>query len=568
MSLDPPLQHICVCSPQDILRTINIPSPPPPSIVVGEDAAVPELIGNPQDILPDITWLEKWLEITATPTIVPKIPPSACVISTPLLLPAWTDLLAGHPNQKLVKFFLDGISNGFRLGFDHTKFILKSAGRNLPAAVAHPEVVIEYLQHEISMKRVAGPFPVLHDVHISRFGVIPKSHQINKWRLILDLSFPKGRSVNDGIPKDLCSLHYITIDDAIQHIMTLGRGTLLAKVDIKSAFRLLPVHPADRYLLGMQWENELFIDTCLPFGLRSAPKLFNILADFLAWVLQQQGVSPVLHYLDDFLFIGPPASIACLQHLNHVKQVCHTLGVPLAVEKVEGPAAVLSFLGILLDTQQMEARLPEVKLQRLRATIAEWVGTKNATGRKITEWIGRKNATKREILSLVGQLQHVCKVVRYGRTFVARLYSTASKVKELDFYTRLNKAFKSDLCWWHTFLKDWNGVSLFKLADTASPAHATIQTDASGSWGCGAFFNNKWFQWQWPQEWQPINIMAKEMAPILLSCGAWGPHLTRLRVKFECDNSSVVAAIQKGSAKDDTTMHLLRCLFFFVAYYV
>ena len=82
---------------------------------MGEDVAVPELIGNPQDILPDITWLKKWLEITATPTIVPKIPPSACVISTPLLLPAWTNLLAGHPNQKLVQFFLDGISNGFRL---------------------------------------------------------------------------------------------------------------------------------------------------------------------------------------------------------------------------------------------------------------------------------------------------------------------------------------------------------------------------------------------------------------------------------------------------------------------
>jgi len=82
--------------------------------------------------------------------------------------------------------------------------------------------------------------------------------------------------MNDGIPKDLCSLNYITIDDTIQHIMTLGKGTLLAKVNIKSAFRLLPVHPADHYLLGMQWRDELFVDTCLPFGLRSAPKLFNI----------------------------------------------------------------------------------------------------------------------------------------------------------------------------------------------------------------------------------------------------------------------------------------------------
>jgi len=123
------------------------------------DAAVTEPIGHPQDILPDSMWLEKWEKITAAPTIViPKIPPSACVISTPLLLPAWTHLLAGHPNQQLVQFFLDGISNGFRLGFNHTKSSVKSTGRNLPAAFAHPEVVTEYLRHEISMKRVAGLF--------------------------------------------------------------------------------------------------------------------------------------------------------------------------------------------------------------------------------------------------------------------------------------------------------------------------------------------------------------------------------------------------------------------------
>ena len=114
-----------------------------------------------------------------------------------------------------------------------------------------------------------------------------------------------------------------------------------------------------------------------------------------------------------------------------------------------------------------------------------------------------------------------CKVVRYGRTFVARIYSAASKVKELDFYTRLNKAFKSDLCWWHTVLKDWNGVSLFKLANKDTSADATIQTDMSGSWGCGAFFYNKWLQWKWPEKWLPENIMAKEMAPIILSYWVW-----------------------------------------------
>ena len=133
------------------------------------------------------------------------------------------------------------------------------------------------------MGRVVGPFSprAIPHVHISRFGVIPKGHT-GKWRLIVDLSHPKDHSVNDGISKPLCSLKYVTIDDAIKEIIRLGRGALLVKIDIKSAFRLLPVHPADRHMLGMRWNDGVYIDTCLPFGLCSAPKLFNLLADMHA----------------------------------------------------------------------------------------------------------------------------------------------------------------------------------------------------------------------------------------------------------------------------------------------
>ena len=61
--------------------------------------------------------------------------------------------------------------------------------------------------------------------------------------------------------------------------------------------------------------------------------------------------------------------------------------------------------------------------------------------------------------------------------------------------------------------------------------------------------------------------MTKEMSSIVLSCGVRGPYLSILKFKFEFDNTSVVAAIQKGSARDDTSMHLLRYLWFFVAHY-
>ena len=87
---------------------------------------------------------------------------------------------------------------------------------------------------------------------------------------------------------------------------------MLAKIDIRSAFCLLPVHPADRHMLGMQWNGGVYIDTCLPFGLRSAPKLLNIiLAEFLAWIAQQSGVLFLIHYLDEFLTMGPPSALTC-----------------------------------------------------------------------------------------------------------------------------------------------------------------------------------------------------------------------------------------------------------------
>ena len=105
----------------------------------------------------------------------------------------------------------------------------------------------------------------------------------------------------------------------------------------------------------MKWKHNLCIDNCLPFGLHCAPKLFNILADLLSWILERQGVSPIMHHLDDFLTLAPLDSLTCTRNLDTIKSVCLHLGVPLAVEKVEGPSTSLTFLGIVLDTVRMEA---------------------------------------------------------------------------------------------------------------------------------------------------------------------------------------------------------------------
>ena len=195
-------------------------------------------------------------------------------------------------------------------------------------------------------------------------------------------------------------MSHVTVEDAAKIVTSLGRQAQLAKVDIKSAYRIIPVHPEDRLLLGMQWENKLFIDAALPFGLRSAPKILSAVAEVLEWRAKFEGVTDVLHYLDDFLMISPAESPKGSQDLNIILTLFDRLHVPVAPEKVEGPTTQLTFLGIEMDTENMILRLPENKLSTLKEMIVEW--------------LTRKSCTVRDLQSLAGKLQHACKVVCPG----------------------------------------------------------------------------------------------------------------------------------------------------------
>ena len=202
-------------------------------------------------------------------------------IQTPLVLANWVKLLANHPEKEFTQFILNGIQLGFRVGFNYSQQVLKSKSRNMLSTLDHPAVVEAYIHNELTLGRLAHiPNPTnLPWYHASPIGIIPNKHKPGKWRLIVDLSAPEGHSVNDGIEKALCSLSYISVDNVAKTILQLGPGTLLGKMDVKEAFRIVPIHPSDRLLLAIQWKGNLYIDKVLPFGLRSASLLFTALAD-------------------------------------------------------------------------------------------------------------------------------------------------------------------------------------------------------------------------------------------------------------------------------------------------
>jgi hypothetical protein len=478
--------------------------------------------------------------------------PSAegCRGPTPILVEALLPFICRHPDQLFAAFIHNGTTGGFQIGYDRSHK-LKSGKKNHPSSIANPSVVSNYIAGEVRKGCMVGPLPetLARLVHFSPIGLVPKPHS-DKFRLIVDLSYPDGLSVNDGICEEWCSLQYASVDNAVEIIQSCGPGTMLAKLDLKDAYRIIPVHPDDHYLLGITWKGGVYIDRSLPFGLRSAPLLFTAFSDMVAWAIHCQGVRFVMHYLDDFLLLGAPDSQEVAHSLNVTLNFLFRSGIPVATHKTEGPSTCLTFLGILIDTSLFQLRLPIEKLDRLKSLL--------------TAWQGRRSCTRKQLESFVGHLAHAATVIRPGRLFLRSLFSSLSLAAKPHYFIRLNSAVKADLQWWGVFLQNWNGVSFFPQP---SPS-IHIYSDASGSFGCGAFDPVcGWFQLQWPTSWLAENIATKELLPVVIAAAVWGKYWPQKHVCFHCDNMAVVSTLNKCSGRDLALINQMRCLYFHSAVY-
>ena len=493
------------------------------------------------------------LSISPVPRPPPVTPWPQC--SSPVRLPLLGYYLRHHPDREFVSFILRGLHEGFHVGFSSSLAQLRSSNRNHPSSLANPQVVNDYLHSETSAGRMIGPLPLQarEVVHCSPIGLVPKGRQSGQWRMIVDLSYPEGRSVNDGIPDRLCSVNYSAMDEALLFIRRLGRGTRLIKVDLKGAYRIVPLHPQDQHLFGVTWEGQVYVDQALPFGLCSAPKLFTAVADAIGWALLEAGIPFHIHYLDDFLFFLDPTA----PHepvLPHILSVLGELRVPVATQKLEGPAEVVTFLGVVIDTERCELRLPEEKLALTRALVRSWQR--------------RRSGRYRDFESLLGHLSHAATVIKQGRTFLRHLFASLKAARASSHFVHLDISARADLLWWEYFLVHWNGTMFFHYSPT--PA-IHIYTDASGSFGCGGVallpISPAWFNLQWPDSWSDVDISIKELVPVVIAAAIWGRHWFRLHIRFHSDNMAVVSTLDRRSAGQPLAIHLLRCFYFYSALY-
>ena len=268
---------------------------------------------------------------------------------TPIKIDALQAYLEGYDSVK-TQYLLDGFSQGFMLQSQG----LQSANTDVKNPSIPNQLVAEVqkkLQKEIDAGRIIGPFssPPLPNFRVSPIKVAEKKEP-GKYRFIHNLSYPYDEeSVNASIPRDKVAVQYSTIDDAIAYIKVVGRGAFLAKTDIKSAFRIIPVHPSQYHLLGMRWEGKYFYDTTLPMGCSISCAIFEAFSSAIEWIAKNKLDIPYMtHVLDDFLIVAPSYKESDNQ-LKRFLSFCDECGIPMAPEKTEGPETSLAFLGITLD---------------------------------------------------------------------------------------------------------------------------------------------------------------------------------------------------------------------------
>jgi len=300
------------------------------------------------------------------------------VVKTPLVWQEWSYGLESHLDREWVDFLVRGIREGFRVGH---RVVLKEKKGVMFEGSQRREIISKYPEEEESAGRIHKVKEGESKVQCSPFGVIPKKGKPGKWRFIVNLSAPDGASVNDGIDKELASVAHTSVDEVARRVMAVGRGAELAKADVKSAYRNVPVPPRDRWLLGMRWEGETYVDGALPFSLRSAPLIFTALGDAIQWIATERGAVWLRHYVDDFVSVRTKGSGECAQSMRVFKETCSKLGMPLDKKKEEGPSEVITFLGIEIDTINMELRLPQDKLRELLGMLRKWRGMKSCKKR-------------------------------------------------------------------------------------------------------------------------------------------------------------------------------------------
>lgn len=472
------------------------------------------------------TFCDIYSRIKATQS--PNFVTARIPLDSDLIIPTWRQELAGYHDILLCDF----LEFGWPLGY-HAETCPDSTDKN------HLNHISEFISNELSHRAVLGPFhqdPFQPWVRYSPIMTRPKRDS-DKRRVILDLSYPKGRAVNDGILIDNhfgTNISYTlpTISDFATRLISQGSGAYMWKVDLKRAYRQLRADPLDTQFLGMKVGQDIYIELCPPFGCRSSAAICQKMANALVWMMAKKGYH-LLAYLDDFGACFA-SKLQAEESFRAFHDLAQRLGLTLAEEKSVPPSHLMEWLGYTVDSGKMAISIPQTKLKEVL--------------QDCETWLNKSRADRRMIQAIVGRLIYISNCVLPGRKFISRIIGTLRAMEDKN-WTTLTKEFKADLRWFAAYAERSNGVSLLN----PMRPHFNIECDASlhGAGGNSATHCYKWvFSADYVKTYPSIHQL--EAINVLVAIRTLVPsqQTNPLEVVVWTDNSASAWALQTGRTRD------------------
>ena len=445
---------------------------------------------------------------------------------------------------------LDLLKFGMPIGCNPS-FGVRRVQKNHFSAIGFKTELDDYFNKGVQAQHLLGPFEQspIFDLCYSPLMSVPKDN--TNRRVVVDFSFPPGKSINDGISTS-CYLEFAmefslpSVKSMVKRLNELGVGCLLYKRDLKGAFRQFWVDPGDYNFTGLKWNNKVFIDTRLAMGLRSSAFCCQSVTEMIAKVAGERAF--ILVYLDDFG--GAEQADKAVESFNHLGSMLEYFGLEEAPEKAVAPTTKMDWLGVSFDTAEWSMALKPEKLSELLLLLPSLMAY-----RRVKKIVLQK---------VLGSLVWASAVVRSGLVFFNRLLVLLRKLKRPNHSIHFSREAKKDVAWWIAALKSFGGKC--PIPPSVWTPLVSFYTDASLE-GFGMVWEDRAIAGLFPLELEDLDITKKEMVTVMAAVKHWFADLCNLRVKIFVDNQACVALLNNGITKSPFLAACLREIAFVLAQY-
>ena len=358
----------------------------------------------------------------------------------------------------------------------------------------------------------------------SHIFVVPKKQ--GKWRLVLDLS-----RLNRLVVRE--TFQMISLLDVFSSIRP---SDWMATLDIESAYWHVPVQPQFRKFFQFRFRERGFQFRVMPFGLTTAPWLFNRIMTPIVTGLGRSGIR-VMAYLDDFLVLASRAQIS--DHLSRVESTLVRAGFSISGKSQRTPSRSLQFLGVVISVDSMSTSIP--------------LSAQESMVSRSRDLLDSPSVSRRDLESLVGSLGFYSIYIFFLRPLFWELTARMNQESlsdERDLQISLSVPLRR--CLGRIAASDLSFPRLFSRPSTLFK----IMTDASDV-GWGATWDEHSIQGRWSARQSRESINAKELRAVVLAISHWGHLLSGRSVLVYTDNVTAAAVVRRrGSPSSPLLSHI------------